>query len=259
MNDAPLAGINVLVTRPGAQAGALCAAIESAGGAALRLPVMAIEPRDAADIREDLAALPAADIVIYVSRNAVEHGAAHLRDSRAPVAAIGRATMDALESLGIDVSIDPGEGFTSENLLAHEALSAVAGKQVLIVRGDDGRTLLADTLGARGAAVTCLAVYRRRAATPAAARLAQVLDLWRSGGIDCVSVMSVATLEFLISMLPAEGIECLRQTPLVAPGERVIQTAGKLVPGIPAIQASGPLPGDIVSALIDWRRSGTNQ
>ncbi len=259
MSDAPLAGINVLVTRPSAQAGALCAAIESAGGAALRLPVMAIEPRAGADIRENLAALPAADIVIYVSRNAVEHGAAHLRDSRAAVAAVGRATSGALESLGIDVSIDPGEGFTSEELLTHEALSAVAGKQVLIVRGDDGRTLLADTLGARGATVSCLAVYRRRPATADADRLARLLDRWRSGGIDCVSVMSVASLEFLVSMLPAEGMECLRQTPLVAPGERVIKTAGKLVPGIPAIQAPGPLPGDIVSALIDWRRSGKNQ
>lgn len=259
MSDAPLAGVTVLVTRPSAQAGALCAAIESAGGTAVRLPVMAIEPRDSADIQEDLAALPAADIVIYVSRNAVEHGAAHLRDSRATVAAVGRATAGALESLGINVSIDPGEGFTSEELLAHEALSAVAGKQVLIIRGDDGRTLLADTLGARGAAVACLAVYHRRPATPDAGRLARVLDLWRSGGIDCVSVMSVATLDFLISILPAEGIEYLRQTPLVAPGERVIQTAGKLVPGILAIKAPGPLPGDIVSAMIEWRRTGTNQ
>jgi hypothetical protein len=48
------------------------------------------------------------------------------------------------------------------------------------------------------------------------------------------------------------------ETPLVAPGDRVIKTIRTLVPGIPAIKAAGPRPADIVNALIDWRHSGQN-
>ena len=127
------------------------------------------------------------------------------------------------------------------------------------VRGDDGRPLLGTTLEQRGANVDYLAVYRRAPETPGSVAVQSVVRQWSDGAIQCVSVMSVATLEYLLEILPDAGRALLRQTPLVAPGARVIQTAGRLVPGIPAIQASGPLPEDIVSALVAWRRSGTDQ
>jgi len=259
VNDLPLAGLNVLVTRPAGQADKLCDAIEAAGGTAVRFPVVAIDARRADDIVADLSSLPAPDFMIFVSRNAVECGAVLLPSRKPMIAAVGRATADALVAAGIEVAIDPGKGFTSEHLLAHETLQDIDGKNVLIVRGDAGRPLLGDALRRRGARVDYLAVYHRRPLVPPAGEVERLMNRWRDGGIDCVSVLSAATLEFLIDLLPAEGVELLRQTPLVAPGERVIQTAGKLVPGIPAIQASGPLPEDIVSALVAWRHSGTNQ
>ena len=259
MSELPLDGIGVLVTRPVELADGLCDAIEAAGGCPVRLPVVRIDPRSQGDIRTDLEALPPPDIVIFVSRNAVRHGASMLADSNAEVAAVGRATADALADMGLTVTIDPARGFTSEDLLAHESLEHVRGKNVLIVRGQDGRALLGDTLEERGAIVGYLAVYRRTSAAPSSGDIDALVEKWAGGGIQCVSVMSVATLESLVSILPDAGNELLRQTPLVGPGARVIQTAGKLVPGIPAIQASGPLPEDIVSALAAWRRSGTDQ
>ena len=51
----------------------------------------------------------------------------------------------------------------------------------------------------------------------------------------------------------------LRQTPLVAPGDRVIKKASELLPGTWVIKAAGPRPTDIVDALIDWRHSKVNQ
>lgn len=259
MKDRPLDGIGVLVTRPAAQADGLCAAIEAAGGNAVRFPVVRIEPRDASDVRAELRALPAPDIVIFVSANAVRHGASMLAACQADFAAIGRATATALADMNLDVAIDPGIGFTSEALLEHESLADVQGKHILIVRGEAGRPLLGDTLRQRGAVVDYLAVYRRSPSAPSAGDIRATGELWSSGGIHCVSVMSVATFESLLAVLPAALRDLLQNTPLVAPGARVIQTAGKLVPGIPAIQASGPLPEDIVSALVAWRRSGTDQ
>ena len=74
MADAPLAGIGVLVTRPAGQAAELVAAIEAAGGRSIGFPVIEIAPRSPQAIEADLAGLADPDIVIFISRNAVEHG-----------------------------------------------------------------------------------------------------------------------------------------------------------------------------------------
>ena len=259
MTDLPLSGCSVLVTRPAAQADSLCDAIKAAGGRAVRFPVIRVEPRPADVIAGELAALPPPDIVIFVSRNAVEHGVSQFGAFTGDVAAIGRTTANSLAENGLTVSIDPGQGYTSEQLLAHGSLQKLSGRSVLIVRGGEGRPLLGESLAARGASVHYLHVYTREPEAVADAEVAKLDQQWRSDGIDVVSVMSVATFEALVGVLPATSLMFLRKTPLVAPGERVIQTIGKLVPGIPAIQASGPHPEDIVSALVEWRHSGTKQ
>jgi len=258
MRAGALAGCKVLVTRPAGQSGALSKAIESAGGTAVSFPVIDIQPRPDDEIRRDLAGTPAPDIVIFVSRNAVEFGAPYIAGHKGDIAAIGRATANQLAEAGLCVSIDPGQGFTSEQMLEHEDLQAVAGKSVLIVRGANGRPLLGNVLSERSADVHYLDTYEPNVAGVTEADITELDRSWQSGGIDVVSVMSVATFEALVGVLPSSTLVRLRQTPLVAPGERVIQTIGKLVPGIPAIQASGPHPEDIVNALSEWRRTGTS-
>jgi len=258
MRTSALADCKVLVTRPAGQSGALSEAIESAGGTAVSFPVIDIQPRPDDEIRRDLADTPAPDIVIFVSRNAVEFGVPYIAGHSGDIAAIGRATANHLTEAGLSVSIDPGQGFTSEQMLEHEALQAVAGKFVLIVRGANGRSLLGNVLSERGADVHYLDTYERKVAGVTGPDITELDRSWQSGGIDVVSVMSVAAFEALVSVLPASTLVRLQQTPLVAPAARVIQTIDKLVPGIPAIQASGPHPEDIVNALIEWRRTGTS-
>ncbi|WP_275576186.1 uroporphyrinogen-III synthase [Aquitalea magnusonii] len=55
----------------------------------------------------------------------------------------------------------PTAGSDSEALLALPQLADVAGQHWLIVRGQGGRALLADTLCARGAQVSLAEVYQR--------------------------------------------------------------------------------------------------
>jgi uroporphyrinogen-III synthase len=57
--------------------------------------------------------------------------------------------------------------FDSESVLALPAFQApaVAGRRVLILRGDGGRDLLGDTLRARGAEVEYLTCYHRNGPT----------------------------------------------------------------------------------------------
>ena len=256
MNTGPLAGYRVLVTRPTLQADALIAVIESAGGEVVRFPVMKITGRKPEQVATDFAASHSPDIAIFVSRNAVDHGLAAIRGSGALIAAVGPTTKAAIEAQNVVVDIVPPGGSDSEHLLRHSMLKDVDGKNITIVRGEGGRELLADTLRERGAKVTYLPVYRRQINNISAEEIARLDQAWREGGIDCVTVLSVETLEYLLQLLPPTAIERLRQTPLVAPSERVIQTALERLPGIPAVVASGPRAADMLNALMDLRHSG---
>ena len=74
MPDRPLQGVGVLVTRPRTQATELVDAIEAQGGTAYCFPVIEIAAFDELDVRNSVARLGKPDIVVFVSRNAVEHG-----------------------------------------------------------------------------------------------------------------------------------------------------------------------------------------
>jgi uroporphyrinogen-III synthase len=248
--DAPLAGRGVLVTRAAHQAGELAAAIEDAGGRALRFPVLEIHGRDPEILRADRASLPAPDIVVYASPNAVEHGFDPEADADALVAAIGPATAEALAARGRAVDIRPAAGYDSEHLLAEKALVDVRGKSIRIVRGDRGRELLATTLRERGARVDYFSVYRRVPARHTDEELAALERAWRAGQVHVVTVMSVESLDNLLTSLPAYCRDALPATPLVTPSERVIQTAAARIPAVRTLLAPGPLPVDVLSAVI---------
>jgi len=202
MTDKPLQGVGVLVTRPRAQATELVQAIEEKGGEVICFPAIEIVPRDQIEIAKDAAALAAPDIAIFVSRNAVDHGLPHT--AGAAKAAIGPATAAAIRSAGQTVEINPDSdsGYDSESLLAAPALREVAGKQVRIIRGSKGRELLADTLRERGASVEYLSVYERKLPTVSSELLAEVETAWRDGRIKAITVMSIATLKNLGTLLP---------------------------------------------------------
>lgn len=259
MTTAPLDGCCVLLTRPEGQSRALTEAIEEAGGSVIRFPVIRIVPRGVGEIEDELGAVAPPDIIIFVSRNAVSCGLEHVRGLGAAIGAVGPSTAAAIEAAGVSVDILPAETFDSEHLLETPGLKDVDGKRILIVRGESGRELLADTLRERGATVSYLPVYQRKANVLPAEAVERVAMELAAARVDCIAVMSVQTLECLLELLPASAGAALRKTPLVAPGDRVIQTASELVPGMPAIRAAGPRAADIVNALIDWRQSGQTE
>jgi len=254
-----LTGQRVLVTRPAAQSQALIAAIEAAHGNAVRFPAIAIQPRDAALIRADLAGIDRPDIIVFVSRNAVELGWSFLDAEGTELAAIGPATRDAVEKQGRMADIFPQQTFDSEGLLAHQALREPAGKTILIVRGNPGRGLLAATLQERGAMVSELGVYERIAASPTAQDLADLRRACANTGVDFVVAMSVESLTGLLRILPDDCRALLPQTVLVTPSKRVIQTCGELLPDTATLLANGPQADDLVDAMIRNRASADRQ
>ena len=250
----PLAGRTVLVTRPAPQAAALAQAIEAAGGEAFVFPALAIEavPHDA--LQAPLARLREADLAIFISPSAAQFGMAAIQagGGLAPateIFAVGPGTARALQAQGIRAVITP-DGQDSEALLALRQLADVAGKRVVIVRGVGGRTLLADTLAARGAQVGFLECYRRVLPRADAAPL---LARWQAGGIDAVTVTSAETLHNLAELLGTAGAPLLLRTPLFAPHEKIAAAARRF--GVAHVIATAGGDAGLVDGLINWFRN----
>ena len=222
-----LAGRGVLVTRPKDQAAALCRLIEMAGGRPIPFPTTDIEPAGDLEAARRLLAAPA-DIMFFASRNAVDYALPLFPGGRLPMgprlAAIGKATADALAAAGRAPDLVPAGRYDSETLLTHPALQDLRGQRVLIVRGEGGRPLLGETLRARGAEVRFAEVYRRALPTVDPARL--VAD-WAEQ-VHLVTATSGEILDNLIQLLGEAGRGALLATPLVVVSERTRQEAQRL-------------------------------
>jgi uroporphyrinogen-III synthase len=204
---AEAAAPGVLVTRPAAQAATLCRLLEAEGCAVLALPTLTIEPLATTEPLAALrAALPCA-LAVFISANAVRHAlpliaaAGGLPDD-CTLAAVGAASAAALTAAGFRDVVVPDVRFDSEGLLALPPLEAVAGRRVVIFRGEDGRRLLAQTLAARGAEVHEVVCYRRRPALEQAPRLAAWLA---AGAIDVLTATSRAGYEALLELAGEEA------------------------------------------------------
>ena len=253
MPDRPLQGVGVLVTRPRTQATELISAIEKAGGTAWCFPVLEIAPFEALDIRNSVSHLGQPDIVIFISRNAVEHGITFADDAK--IAVIGPATARAVKAAGRVVDISPAEGYDSEHLLAEPELRDVAGKCVRIIRGTEGRELLAEELKKRGATVEYLSVYERRLPKVDAESLADIEARWRQGLINVITVMSVQSFQNLLALLPEWCVTQVEETSLVTPAGRVIKEVLGRFPASRPILAPGPGADDMVQAIIALQSS----
>ena len=248
MPEGPLQGVGILVTRPRTQAAELVKAIEAQGGTAYCFPVLEIVPFDELDIRNSVARLGKPDICIFVSRNAVEFGIRFADEG--DIAVIGPATARAVVAAGRVVDIQSAAGYDSEHLLAEERLKNVSGKRVRIIRGSDGRELLAEELKRRGAIVEYLSVYERRLPDISTDTRADLEREWRQGHINIVTAMSVDSFVNLLLLLPEWCVNQLESTPLVTPAGRVIKEVLNRFPASRPILAPGPGADDMVEAII---------
>jgi uroporphyrinogen-III synthase len=219
-----LAGLGVLVTRPAGQGERLCGLIRSANGRPLAFPAIEILPTPEPNTARDLLSR-AWDLVIFISTNAVSQALALGIDGRWPaarrLAAVGRATAQALAAGGRAPDLMPASRYDSESLLAMPELSRLAGQRALIVRGQGGRALLGDELSRRGASVRYAEVYRRAIPTTPVDPL---LERWNED-VQVVTATSDEVLHNLRSLLGERGRPLLLDTPLVVISRRTAETA----------------------------------
>ena len=223
MNGADLAGLGVLVTRPARQAESLCTLIEAQGGRPVRFPALDIQPpQDPSAARRLLA--QSWDLLIFVSANAVSEALALAGGLPDGIRlAVGAGTAQALAAAGWPAVRVP-ERADSEGLLALPELAEVAGRRILILRGEGGRALLGDSLVQRGAEVVYAEVYRRLVPQ---ADPAPLLRDWRRD-IQAIIATSGELLTGLDQLLGAEGRALARSTPLVVAAPRIQDIAQRL-------------------------------
>lgn len=257
-----LAGRHIVVTRPAAQAGVLAAGIRRLGGMPVMFPVLAIF--DVADVRPIVEVAHRLDqfaLAIFISPNAVAK-ALNLILARRPwppalrVACIGKSSEKELARFGLHEVTAPRGRFDSEALLELAPLQAdaVAGRRVVIFRGDGGRELLGDTLIARGAALEYVECYHRGRPKLDTAPL---LKLWARDELDAITVTSSEGLHNLFDMVGKLGQQWLRRTPLFVPHERIAEAARSL--GMDRVTLTGAGDDGLLEGLTQHFSGATPQ
>src|SRR5262249_23802435 len=184
------------------------------------------------------------DRAVLGSRPAVDCAFERIRHADIALAAVGSGTRRALQALGARRVLAPEDGADSEALLALPELHDVAGKRILIVRGEGGRELLAETLVARGARTEYLECYRR---VLPHGDMAPLNAAWDNGEVDAVPVSSPASLDTLITLL---GVPRLAAKPIFVNHARVAERAREA--GIPEVIVAGSGDEETVEALVAY-------
>jgi uroporphyrinogen III methyltransferase/synthase len=179
-----------------------------------------------------------------------------------PAAEPSRAELRRAEAWPPSAADDPAQDairYDSEALL--EALDqrfhldTLAGREVLLVRGDGGREVFAETLRAMGVIVTTVTAYHRSAPQPTQAQwqaLAAQLDqaperlAWLFTSSEGVRYLN----DLARTALNPAHYAALKRSQAIAPHARIAETARNA--GFATITLSGAGERNIVNALLAW-------
>ena len=228
----PLFGRCVVVTRARAQAGELSVELERLGAEVYEFPTIQIQaPEDFGPLDAAIRDLDSFGWIVFTSVNGVEaflerlwHHGLDLRavPRRAKVAAIGPATAQRIEEVGLRVDVVPEE-YRAEALIEVLETDSIAGKRVLIPRAKVAREILPDKLREAGAEVVVPPAYESAPSSEGKNELARRLG---AGEVDCVTFTASSTVEnFVGAFGPGEAVGLLAETRVVCIGPITAETA----------------------------------
>jgi uroporphyrinogen-III synthase len=245
-----LEGLKIVVTRPKDQADNLIKRLKKLGAEVIFFPTIEITPTlNDKNLTNTIAQLDQTYLLIFISRNAVRCAEKLIKEhwptlpKNLKVAAIGQGTAEELDKIGIHVDLLPQGTFNSETLLEIPELNDVAGKNVVIVRGEDGKEILGNTLRERGAIVRYAETYRRlRPDTEIEPILAKKPDV--------IIATSSVSLQNLYDMTPNASRENLLSCQLLVISQDMVDLADQLGFSNVPILASGATDEAILNALV---------
>ena len=234
--------LTILITRPEAQAKALCDDIRARGWDPILFPTIYIEPLSPSTSRVHCATPP--HIAIFLSANAVLHSPHrwHTLHPTMKCIAIGSGTAEALYASGYHAVTVPTTQ-SSEGLMELDILQQAENKTIYLYSGENSRPWLAEQLSKKNHVVSVLC-YRRIPAT----LTTEHLDILHHRPIDysiTTSMEIVSNFHRLITEAKAYG---LLNTPLIVIHEKHANLAYQL--GFHSIIiATNAQPISIIKAL----------
>ena len=250
-SSAPLAGTEVVITRPAGTARSLARRVRALGGVPRLLPGLSLRAMPAAAARAAWREAQHCALMIFTSPAAVRFAMAlgPLR-SDARLLAIGRGTRDALRRAGHpDAQSPPPGAQRSEGLLAHPWLTAIDGMRVALVTAPGGRGVLEDALATRGARLLRVDVYHR--VPPRLTRRHEAMLAALPPGSPLL-VTSAQALDHLLATLSAPGVALLRRCRVVVSSERLARHA-RAAGFVHVARAASPVAEDLLAAAAALR------
>jgi len=246
MQDKPLQGLRVLVTRAEEQAESFALLLQEQGATTIERALLAVHPAaDYTKLDQALKELDQYDWVIFASHNAVKFSLQRLKAlglsaqalSCCQLASIGAATSSSLNEAGLTVAFQP-TAYVAESLAAElPQQTNLAGKRLLWPKTNIGRLLIAEELEAAGAKVDIVIAYESGLPANKEQLAAELVGLLQDKAIDIITLASAQTARNLGLVLEL-GLELQlgRQMELATDSESqaISDTKPELRPGAAA-------------------------
>lgn len=264
VENKPLWGKRVIVTRARAQASELVDRIRQAGAQAIECPSIVIQKQiDRDALQTALKNLEYYDWLIFTSVNGVDifleemfaYGL-DIRDLKGiRLVCIGPATRARLEKYGLQVEITPEE-YRAEGILEELHRSITPGQWVLLPRAAGARQVLPETLKAWGVYMHEITLYQAVSAqTPGVDILDSILD----GDYDYLTFTSSSTVTNFVKMIGEDKVSLIDPLVRVACiGPITAGTALELGFTIDVLASEYTIDG-LVQAIIADARNGKGE
>jgi len=199
-----LAGKRILITRTRQQASELAALLQAAGAETILIPTIELAPPSSfCGLDAALTSLRSFDWIIFTSANAIYAFAARAKvlgitPNPKKVAVIGPATARALEEIGLRPNLIPPQ-YVAESL-ADALLPFAKGSSMLLLRAEQARDVLPESLTEAGAQVTIANTYRN-IVPPGSVAALQNLFAASASYPDAITFTSSSTATNLFNLL----------------------------------------------------------
>lgn len=223
--------MNVLVTRPDERGQELVEMLSASHIFAIHQPLFSLEAgNELAQLPSVMARLNSGDYVFAVSKQAVDFATKVLADtgfhyrSDLHYLAVGKRSAAYFSSNAEQPVCYPILSENSEGILALPEMQELTNKNLLILRADSGRDLIAEVATLRGAKVQYLECYRRHYFSE---DIPEKLSLSKRAGIDTIIVTSGDILTTLYEKVAEDDREWLLQTRLIVVSQRIAELASQ--------------------------------
>lgn len=248
-----LRGLRVVVTRSRTQASVLRASLEREGAEVWEIP--AIEFEDIDGWESDVFTAAPWDWTVVTSKNAAERLTAAIRSGKGTHEALGKiavsgsATARYLEKYGLSPQLVP-ERYVAEAIAAGLIERGVDGARIVLPRAAEARNVLVDELGAAGADVSVVPLYRAVLPQDSRELLAEAAERTP----DLLTFASSKTARHFAELLQETGAVSWYGVPAAAIGPVSGETARELGFHVVVMPEEHTIPA-LVQEIVTWSQS----